>query len=259
MTDTNHAYLQAMGIDYFVSRVDSAGFEVPTEPADLPAAALEPIRSSVSLPASANPKPELEKPEVPVERPVVVAADNWAQLVEQVDACRACAACESRTQPLFGGGATDAKWLFVTDSPSADQDQTGDVFAGPGGALLKDMLFALGLDATNAYSTPLLKCRTPGGRDPKDGEIAQCSEYLQAQIKILAPSVIVALGRVAAQTLTGSDAPLARLRGQIHKTDKFPAPVVASYRPEYLLQSTAKKASSWQDLKLALKALGNEA
>ncbi|MEM7278781.1 MAG: uracil-DNA glycosylase [Pseudomonadota bacterium] len=259
MTETSHAYLRAMGIDYFVARANSDSPGAPAESPGLPEAALELVRSSASLPVGSNPQPTPSMPIENVERPPVVAADNWAELEAQVNACRACTACESRTQPLLGSGASDAKWLFVTDSPSADQDQSGDVFAGPGGVLLKDMLFALGLDASNAYSTPLLKCRTPGGRDPVDLEITQCSEYLQAQIKLLRPSVIVALGRVAAQTLTGSDAPLARLRGHIHTTGKFSAPVVASYRPEYLLQSPAKKASSWQDLKLALKALGDEA
>ena len=177
-----------------------------------------------------------------------VAELDWEALRARVVACTACAElAPSRTQTVFGVGDPDADWLFIGEAPGAEEDRRGDPFVGRAGQLLDNMLAALGLrrDA-NVYIANVLKCRPPGNRDPKVEEAAACRAFLDRQIALIRPRVIVALGRVSAQSLLVSDAPLGRLRGGNHRYGDVP--LVVTYHPAYLLRSPADKAKAWTDL-----------
>jgi uracil-DNA glycosylase family 4 len=140
-----------------------------------------------------------------------------------------------------------ADWLFVGEAPGGEEDRRGEPFVGPAGQLLDNMLAALGLRrGGNVYIANILKCRPPGNRDPKPQEAEACRGFLDRQIALIRPRVIVALGRVAAQNLLGSDELLGRLRAREHSYHG--TPLVVTYHPAYLLRSPGEKAKAWQDL-----------
>ncbi|SCX83823.1 DNA polymerase [Thiohalorhabdus denitrificans] len=172
-----------------------------------------------------------------------------AALREEVAGCTACPLHESRTQTVFGVGDPHARVMFVGEAPGGEEDRRGEPFVGRAGQLLDAMLASLGLDRKEGgvFIANVLKCRPPNNRDPKPEEVAQCAGYLRRQIELVQPRVLVALGRVAAQQLLGSQQPLARLRGQEHRFHE--TPVLVTYHPAYLLRNPADKAKAWEDLK----------
>jgi uracil-DNA glycosylase len=180
-----------------------------------------------------------------------VAEMDWEGLQARVAACTACAELAGqRTQTVFGVGDPNADWLFIGEAPGAEEDRRGEPFVGRAGQLLDNMLAALGLRrGKNVYIANILKCRPPGNRDPAPGEAAACRPFLDRQIDLIQPRVIVGLGRIAAQSLLDLDAPLNRLRGREH--DFRGIPLVITYHPAYLLRSPADKARAWSDLLLA--------
>jgi uracil-DNA glycosylase len=180
-----------------------------------------------------------------------VAQLGWEGLQARVAACTACTALAGRrTQTVFGVGDPKADWLFIGEAPGAEEDRRGEPFVGRAGQLLDNMLAALGLRrGDNVYIANILKCRPPGNRDPLPEEASACRPFLDRQIALIQPRVIVALGRVAAQSLLESDAPLGTLRGREH--DFRGTPLVITYHPAYLLRSPADKARAWSDLLLA--------
>ena len=184
-----------------------------------------------------------------------VASLDWEELRACVTACRTCEQLAStRTQTVFGVGDRDADWLFIGEAPGAEEDRRGEPFVGRAGQLLDNMLAALDLArGENVYIANILKCRPPGNRDPRPDEMAACRPFLDRQIALIAPRVVVALGRVAAQALLASDAPLGRLRGGDHTYRGIP--LVVTYHPAYLLRSPAEKAKAWNDLLRARKRM----
>lgn len=175
-------------------------------------------------------------------------------LREAVSTCRVCGLCEQRRNAVFGNGALrQAQWLVVTDPPDEADDAAGDAFVGDAGRLLDRMLLAAGQrrtgDDATAFVTPLVKCRPPRGRAPQVTELDACEAVLVAQVELLQPRVVLALGLQAARRLTGLAEPLGRLRGRVHSWRGLP--VVVSYHPAYLLRSPADKAGAWDDLCLA--------
>jgi DNA polymerase len=149
--------------------------------------------------------------------------------------------------PVPGVGDRDADWLFVGEAPGADEDARGEPFVGQAGRLLDRMLAAVGLSRTdNVYIANVLKCRPPGNRNPEPFEVAQCSPHLLRQIGLVRPKLIVAMGRFAAQTLLGTDASIASLRGR--RFEYQGVPLVVSYHPAYLLRNLPDKAKAWEDL-----------
>lgn len=181
-------------------------------------------------------------PEVPV------AQLDWEALQARVAACTVCKElARQRTQTVFGVGDPQADWLFIGEAPGAEEDRRGEPFVGRAGQLLENMLAALGLRrGENVYIANILKCRPPGNRDPSPAETAACRPFLDRQIDLIRPRVIVALGRIAAQSLLDSNAPLGRLRGREHELRGIP--LVVTYHPAYLLRSPADKARAWSDL-----------
>lgn len=176
------------------------------------------------------------------------ASLGWDALRERVLGCRACELYRGRTQAVFGVGDPDAKLLIIGEAPGADEDRLGEPFVGRAGKLLTAMLAALELDRSEVYIANILKCRPPNNRDPKPEEAKRCTPYLTRQLELVGPSVILAVGRIAAQWLLETDAPLGRLRGKVHSYGPDATPLVVSYHPAYLLRSPLQKKKSWEDL-----------
>jgi DNA polymerase len=145
-------------------------------------------------------------------------------------------------------GSESADLLVVGEAPGADEDRQGEPFVGRGGQLLNAMLQAIGLCRTDIYIANILKCRPPGNRDPKPEEAQACSDYLQSQIDLIQPRLILAVGRIAAQWLLRSDTPLGRLRGRVHYFGAAETPLLVTYHPAYLLRSPGQKSKAWEDL-----------
>lgn len=181
---------------------------------------------------------------------------DWPALRAAVAQCRACGLCESRTHTVFGVGDERASWMVVGEAPGAEEDRRGEPFVGNAGRLLDQMLAALGLGrGRDVFIANVLKCRPPGNRDPSPSEIRQCESYLRRQIELVAPRVIVVVGRVAAQALLDTEASVTSLRGRVHeyRIGELRIPVVVTYHPAYLLRSLPDKARAWGDLCLARK------
>jgi len=187
-----------------------------------------------------------------VAREARIAKMDWTALKAAVPACTACALHKSRTQTVFGVGDENADWLLVGEAPGAEEDQKGEPFVGQAGKLLDAMLAAINLSrSTNVYIANVLKCRPPANRNPDPSEVAQCSPHLQRQIDLIKPRLILAMGRFAVQTLLGTEASIASLRGKLHAYHGVP--LVVTYHPAYLLRTLPDKAKAWQDLLFAVR------
>jgi uracil-DNA glycosylase len=184
-----------------------------------------------------------------------ISSLDWADLADRARHCTNCALHSTRGQVVFGIGSPDANLLVVGEAPGAEEDQRGEPFVGPAGRLLDSMLQAIKLSRAEVYIANILKCRPPSNRDPRPDEARSCTPYLERQIELLQPKVILALGRIAAQWLLQSDAPIGRLRGQRLTFGPLETPLIASYHPAYLLRSPAAKAKSWEDLRLVIEIL----
>jgi uracil-DNA glycosylase family 4 len=179
---------------------------------------------------------------------------GWSQLKLQVRDCQACKLRIGCKQTVFGAGDEKAGWLFVGEGPGAEEDEQGEPFVGQAGKLLDNMLAAIKLKrGKNVYIANVVKCRPPGNRIPEADEIEQCFHYLRRQIALIQPRLIVALGKVASNTLLGRDATLASLRGKRH--DFQGISLIVTYHPAYLLRSPADKAKAWHDLQLAARLM----
>ena len=175
---------------------------------------------------------------------------TWDQLADAVAHCTACKLSATRTQGVLGVGDRNADWLIIGEAPGADEDRVGEPFVGQAGKLLDAMLAAIGLRrGDNVYITNVLKSRPPGNRNPEPDEVAACRPYLLAQIELIQPKLILALGRFAAQSLLDTDEAIARLRGRVHRFQGIP--LVVTYHPAYLLRNLPDKARAWEDLCLA--------
>ncbi|MFZ9477847.1 MAG: uracil-DNA glycosylase [Steroidobacteraceae bacterium] len=178
-------------------------------------------------------------------------AEEWTSLQQSVASCQRCGLQACRTQTVFGVGDRQAEWMVVGEAPGAEEDAKGEPFVGAAGQLLNAMLAAIGLARESVFIANVLKCRPPGNRDPSPAEIAECLPYLHQQIRQVRPRLILAFGRVAAQSLLGTDKPLGSLRGSVHTAPPLNTPVVVTYHPAYLLRTPAEKRKAWEDLKYA--------
>ena len=176
---------------------------------------------------------------------------DWDELRDCVANCGRCELAQSRTNTVFGVGNPNADWLIIGEAPGAEEDRRGEPFVGRAGKLLDEMLRAIGQSRDSVFIANILKCRPPNNRDPKTAEAAACREYLERQIELVQPRIILAVGRVAAQNLLGSDEPVGRMRGRQHELGGIP--LVVTYHPAYLLRSPSQKQKSWNDLCLAMR------
>ena len=224
-------YLEAIGIDVWVPRRGVPGTPPPERAPHDPGAAA---------------------PQRVVAAPATDTAAAWEALRNEVLACTRCLLHRTRTQGVLGVGPKRTDWLVIGEAPGAEEDRRGEPLVGAAGQLLDAMLKAIGLDRrSNVYIANVLKSRPPGNRDPKPEEVAACMPYLLRQVALLQPKIILAVGRIAAQNLLGTEAPLSRLRGQVHRFGEFNTPLVVTYHPAYLLRTPADKRKAWEDLKFA--------
>ena len=189
-----------------------------------------------------------------------IAQLDWPALRAAVAGCRACGLCEGRQQTVFGIGHPRAHCMVVGEAPGEQEDLAGEPFVGPSGQLLDRMLAALGLSrgdadpARQVFIANTLKCRPPRNRNPSTEELATCQPFLERQVALVQPRVILAMGRFAVQSLLGSDEAIGKLRGRLHQWRGVP--LVVTYHPAYLLRQPAEKARAWDDLCLAASCLG---
>ena len=186
------------------------------------------------------------------ERAAQIARMDWPALKDAVAHCRACALCNGRTNTVFGAGDERAKWMIIGEAPGQEEDRLGEPFVGQAGKLLDSMLAALDMQRNvNVYIANVLKCRPPGNRDPQPAEVEQCAPHLTRQIELVQPTLIVLMGRFAAQAILETDASIASLRGRVFTYRGTPA--IVTYHPAYLLRSLTEKAKAWEDLLFARK------
>ncbi|MBL8200457.1 MAG: uracil-DNA glycosylase [Chromatiales bacterium] len=189
---------------------------------------------------------------VPDPAPATTARPaQWEILEREALACTKCALHGTRTRVVFGVGDRGASWMVIGEAPGADEDRQGEPFVGRAGQLLNEMLRAAGVSREQVYIANILKCRPPDNRDPRPEESASCEGYLQRQIELVRPGLLLAVGRIAAQNLLRVDTPIGQLRGQVHRYGPAAIPLVVTYHPAYLLRSPGQKRKSWEDLCLA--------
>jgi uracil-DNA glycosylase len=207
-------------------------------------------KASETKSTSAN----IAAPVIDPARAARISTLSWEALAADVSSCNTCGLCKQRKQAVFGVGAQDAPWLFVGEGPGADEDAQGEPFVGQAGKLLDAILSASGLQrGREVYIANVVKCRPPGNRTPTLDEAAACAPYLDRQIDLVKPKIIVALGKTAVMRLTGSEASMASLRGQVFQYRD--TPVVATYHPAYLLRNLPEKLKVWEDLQFAKSVL----
>lgn len=232
LSQRQRQYLDAMGIEVWLSRSGSG-----------PAAAMD-VTGEVEVPAPAA-----------VDSAALADAGrpDWEALRARVSACRSCAElADTRKQTVFGVGDEQADWMIIGEAPGADEDRLGEPFVGRAGQLLNAMLAAVGLGRKRVYIANILKCHPPRNRDPLPQEAAACAGFLERQIALVDPKLIIVVGRIAAHNLLNTDTPIGRLRGKVHHLGPERRPVVVTYHPAYLLRKPQEKAKVWQDLQLAL-------
>ena len=183
--------------------------------------------------------------------PAEAGSSDWQALRARVAACTRCTLSATRTQTVFGVGSPTAQWLIVGEAPGAEEDRQGEPFVGRAGQLLNSMLRAIGLAREEVYIANVLKCRPPGNRDPSPLEAGECLPYLEQQIGLLKPKIMLAVGRIAAQNLLHTDKTLGSLRQQVHRFGQSQLPLVVTYHPAYLLRTPGDKRKAWEDLKFA--------
>lgn len=200
------------------------------------------------------PKPKPATPAViaPAPKPAVRTGipTDWEGLQAAVAGCGACRLCETRTRTVFGVGPRQAPLMVVGEGPGADEDLKGEPFVGRAGKLLDEMLKAIGRSrAQDTYIANVVKCRPPGNREPAEDEAEACRGFLEQQLRLVKPKLIVALGRVAAQRLLMTDTPIGKMRGETYSWGPDATPLMVTYHPAYLLRNPGEKAKSWEDLK----------
>lgn len=235
------SYLRAMGIDVWMSRT-SASIEAVPEAA---------ATRSYSPPVSKNPQTETPTPRV-LDDAGHAAGLDWPSLEARVRACQACGLQTTRTQTVFGVGNREARWMIIGEAPGAEEDRQGEPFVGRAGQLLNAMLKAIGYAREQVFIANILKCRPPGNRDPKIEESSCCKPFLFRQIELVDPTLLLCVGRIAAQTLLETDTPIGQLRGKVHRLASG-RPVIVTYHPAYLLRSPLEKRKAWADLLFAVR------
>lgn len=267
MNPRRDAILREMGLAP-LWRLRGAG-QVEAEPA---LAEISPERVPVVLQSAPAPMPRPARPDLreslqqaaapavpvqPMQRSDVggaVSGLDWETLEATIRGCEACGLCKRRKQAVPGVGDRQADWLFVGEGPGAEEDERGEPFVGQAGRLLDAMLARIDLKrGEDVYIANAVKCRPPNNRTPEAAELAACFPYLQRQIALIRPRLIVALGRPAAQALLNEEVRIAASRGKLFSHNDIP--VVVTYHPAYLLRNLQDKAKAWEDLCFARRTM----
>ena len=275
MTDTLHldkrqrAMLAEMGVRVWSPMSEAAVMDAPVVEIEQPHSFV--AAGELATQAIAN---AIKPAPILIQRPEGIDQMDWPTLQSTVSGCQACALCGSRQNTVFGVGASAVEgetpqvdWLIVGEAPGEEEDLQGEPFVGQAGELLDNMLGAMSLSRTGAqkpegggvYIANVLKCRPPGNRNPKPEEVAQCLPYLERQVALLKPKMILAMGRFAVQALLRDSVPelegtpYGKLRGRVYQYQNVP--VVVTYHPAYVLRNLPEKAKVWADLCLAMAHL----
>jgi DNA polymerase len=215
------AYLQAIGIQRWAKR-SSIAEKPPIEPA--------------STPPKTSP----------------IAKLDWAALANRVKDCQNCPLSSTRKQTVFGNGKQHAELMIIGEAPGAEEDRQGQPFVGRAGLLLNNMLKAIGLEREHVYIANVLKCRPPGNRNPKLEEIAACNDYLNRQIELVQPRLILSVGGISAKSLLQTEQTVGRLRGKVYKHPQTGTDMLVTYHPAYLLRRPEEKSKAWTDIQQAI-------
>ncbi|MGB0714473.1 MAG: uracil-DNA glycosylase [Phycisphaerae bacterium] len=220
-----------------------------------------PLRPAARQPSAAIPMISGEGMDVAGKEEALRRLDQ-----QQVQTCTKCRLSETRTKTVFGQGHPDARLVFVGEGPGFEEDRQGLAFVGRAGQLLTDIIVkGMGLTREDVFICNIVKCRPPGNRDPQADEILACNPYLQQQLMIIQPEVVVALGAPASKTLLGTAQSIGKLRGRFH--DFYPSgtsgsgmsiPLMPTYHPAYLLRNPSEKGKTWDDIQMVMKLLGIE-
>jgi uracil-DNA glycosylase len=275
LDDRQRAMLLEMGV-----RVWLPGTVFETEPplvavpaaqpavvrAPVHAAAPPPAPQPITTPAPVRAVPVARAPAVAARAagtPLDLGALDWEALANTAASCQACGLCAGRKHATLQPAPGPCDWMVVGDPPEEDEDRAAQAFVESPGLLLDNMLKAVGASragegAQGAYATNVVKCRPPHGQIPQAADLAQCAQYLQREIALVQPKVILAMGRFATQTLLAEHGalatqPLGKLRGTVYQYQGIP--VIVTYHPKLLLRNSADKAKAWADLCLAMDAL----
>ena len=179
--------------------------------------------------------------------------NNLEDIKKQVTSCKLCDLHKTRTNTVFGVGNEKAKVMFIGEAPGANEDLKGEPFVGRAGMLLNSMLRSIGLERTDVYIANILKCRPPNNRDPLPQEVKLCTPYLQQQIALIQPKVLIAVGRIAAQFLLNTMESMSKLRGNTYQYGEQKIPLLVTYHPAYLLRSPSEKRKAYVDFLLIKK------
>ncbi len=251
--------LQGMGIRLWQERSKDP-LPIENTPQATPATERRPAPPLEELLGMATTKPatEIDQPRQEAEgrhKHKSFTLDNWEQLHQAIEACHNCPLGDSCTHKVPGKGNHQASLMIIGEAPGAQEDRQGIPFVGRAGQLLDQMLKAIDLKTEEVYITNILKCRPPNNRDPLPTEVAACQPFLQAQIRLLQPRVILSVGRISAQNLLGVKTTLGQLRQQQHQLPGSDIPLVVTYHPAYLLRNPIEKYKVWSDLRALLKLL----
>jgi uracil-DNA glycosylase family 4 len=199
-------------------------------------------------------RPNVAMPDVLTE-PGIRQATTLDQLQEVLGDCRRCKLCDGRTNIVYGVGNPNAELMFVGEGPGEDEDLQGEPFVGRAGKLLTDIIEkGMGMPRASVYIANVVKCRPPGNRAPQPDEIAACEQFLARQVELVAPQVIITLGKFASHVLLRSRTPITRMRGTWHNYGQIP--VMPTFHPAYLLRTPSGKRDVWADVKSVLAKLG---
>jgi len=200
---------------------------------------------------------ETRAPAAPPAAAAPEAVSSLEALEQEVRVCTKCGLARGRKQTVFGQGNPKAELVFVGEAPGFEEDRSGVPFVGRAGQLLTDIIVkGMKLRREDVYICNVLKCRPPGNRDPNPEEVAVCEAYLVQQLELIAPKVICALGRHAAQTLLKTTDSTGRLRGKWH--DYHGIPLRVTYHPSYLLRTPTEKRKTWEDVQEVMKVLNGD-
>lgn len=183
------------------------------------------------------------------------STDSWNILQQEVKACQACSLHCSRTQTVFGVGDTQAKLMIIGEAPGFYEDKQGEPFVGRAGQLLNAMLQSIDLTRSQVYIANILKCRPPNNRDPQADEVQQCTPFLNRQIDLIQPQLLLAVGRISAHYLLNTKQALSALRGKTYHYGEKQIPLITTYHPAYLLRNPSDKANAYRDLQLVRQQL----
>jgi uracil-DNA glycosylase family 4 len=181
--------------------------------------------------------------------------DDWETLQANVRQCTACGLDKTRTQTVFGVGNRNAKLMIIGEAPGFNEDKQGEPFVGRAGQLLNAMLESIGFARRDVYIANILKCRPPNNRDPLPQEVDLCTPFLKKQIALINPTVLLAVGRIAAHFLLETKSQLNQLRNKVHAYGELNTPLIITYHPAYLLRSPADKGKAFADLQLVWRTV----